>query len=83
MSKFRKRPVVIEAFKYGIDHRPDWFQDKVKSLDIITFPKYCDISTLEGVMRAVFGDYVIQGIKGEIYPCKADIFIATYEPVEG
>ena len=42
---------------------------------------YCmAIQTLEGTMRAQFGDWIIRGIKGEIYPCKPDIFEATYEP---
>ena len=40
------------------------------------------ISTLEGVMIALLGDYIIQGVKGELYPCKPDIFEATYEEVE-
>ncbi|HBY3012886.1 TPA: hypothetical protein MJC92_004272 [Clostridioides difficile] len=42
----------------------------------------CDLKTLEGTMRANKGDYIIQGVKGEIYPCKADIFEMTYEKVE-
>ena len=41
------------------------------------------IRTLEGTMSASFGDWIIRGVKGEIYPCKPDIFEATYEPVEG
>ena len=41
-----------------------------------------DIATLEGTMRADVGDYIITGIKGERYPCKPDIFTATYEAVE-
>ena len=40
------------------------------------------IATLEGVMSASPGDYIIRGVKGEFYPCKPDIFHATYEPVE-
>lgn len=40
-----------------------------------------DIKTLEGTMRADVGDWIIQGVKGELYPCKPDIFAATYEPV--
>lgn len=40
------------------------------------------ISTLEGVMRADVGDWIIRGVKGERYPCKPDIFAATYEAVE-
>ena len=42
---------------------------------------YCEIKTLEGVMRGDCYDYIIQGVKGEIYPCKPDIFLATYEAV--
>lgn len=40
-----------------------------------------DIPTLEGTMTANPGDWIIRGIKGELYPCKPDIFAATYEPV--
>lgn len=43
---------------------------------------YCDIETLEGVMRVNPGDWIITGVKGEKYPCKYDIFEMTYEPVE-
>ncbi len=80
--KFRKKPVVIETFKYLIDNRPDWFCDKVSSNEIITFETHCEIKTLEGTMRGEIGDYIIQGVKGEIYPCKPDIFESTYEKVE-
>lgn len=79
MPKFRKKPVVIEAFRYWTDNRPDWFCDEVTKNNIITHKEYCEIKTLEGVMRAQAGDYIIKGIKGEIYPCKPDIFEATYE----
>jgi hypothetical protein len=43
------------------------------------FETWIDIYTIEGIMKARIGDYIIQGIKGEFYPCKADIFEATYE----
>ena len=79
--KFRKKPVEIEAFIYWYDNRPDWFSDKVTSNDIVTYQTHCDIKTLEGIMRADAGDYIIKGVKGEIYPCKPDIFQMTYEPV--
>lgn len=84
--KFRKKPVVIEAFKLGVDNIPDWFMDKVSTNDIILRGERHDlrsaeIKTLEGIMRADKGDFVIQGIEGEIYPCKSSIFEATYEPV--
>lgn len=86
-GKWRKKPVVIEALRYGIDPRPDWFQDKVTTNEIITGEllsnpgrPYCDIQTLEGTMRVNYGDYVIKGVQGEIYPCKPEIFEKTYEP---
>lgn len=89
--KFRKKPVVIEAFKLGHDFMPDWFLDKRTANEITTHnedgrfrggPDYALINTLEGQMRAENGDYIIKGIKGEIYPCKPDIFEATYEAAE-
>ena len=88
MSQYRKKPIVIEAFKYGIDDKPNWFNDKVTTNEIVTYVGYdlrsqeefyCEIKTLEGVMRGDCGDYIIKGVKGEIYPCKADIFEMTYE----
>lgn len=89
--KFRKKPVVIEAFQLGIDNMPDWFMDAVTKNDIILHGQStgfyranntnADIKTLEGWHHANYGDYVIQGIKGEIYPCKPDIFEKTYEAV--
>ena len=90
MSKYRKKPVIIEAFQYGIDNRPDWFDDKVTSNDIITHigndrketqDYYCEINTLEGIMTGQLGDFIIQGVSGEIYPCKPDIFEKTYKLV--
>jgi hypothetical protein len=86
--EYRKKPVVIEAFKYGIEPRPDWFNDKVTSNEIITYAGtdmrdsseyYCEIKTLEGIMRGNCGDYIIKGVQGEVYPCKPDIFEMTYE----
>lgn len=88
--KYRKKPVVIEAFKLGTDPMPDWFCDARSKNEITTHnaddrwrggPDYALINTLEGQMRAEFGDFIIQGVKGEIYPCKYDIFRLTYEPV--
>ena len=87
--KYRKKPVVIDAFKLGHDFMPDWFIDKRNANEVATHnvdgrhrggPDYALINTLEGQMRAENGDYIIRGVKGEIYPCKPDIFDATYEP---
>lgn len=85
MAKYRKKPVVIEAFRLGIDNIPNWFMDKVSTNEIILHGgchdlRSAEIRTLEGVMRAEKGEYVIKGVKGELYPCKPDIFDATYDP---
>ena len=87
--KYRKKPVEIEAFRLGIDYMPDWFMDRVTTNDIILRPGLipdvrnllAEINTLEGVMRADYGDFIIRGVEGEIYPCKPDIFVKTYEKV--
>ena len=80
MYKFRKKPVVIEAFRWGIDQVPKWWEDAKEILIDIPTGTVC-IPTLEGYHNARFGDYIIQGIQGELYPCKPDIFEATYEKV--
>lgn len=89
--KYRKKPVVIEAFKWtgGPDQEedPDWIIDAIKQGSVwfsqVGSPDVkCYIETLEGVMEASVGDYIIRGIKGELYPCKPDIFEASYEPVK-
>lgn len=88
--KYRKLPVEIEAFKFYEHCIPDWFMDEVSKDNIILvncgcnphLEPYCEIATLEGVMRGNAGDYIIKGVNGEIYPCKPDIFEKTYERVE-
>lgn len=60
-QKFRKIPVVIEAYQTNVE---------------------MEIETLEGVMKADKGDWIIKGVKGELYPCKPDVFQMTYEKVE-
>lgn len=91
MPKFRKKPVIIEAFQFtgpfcgtGI---PQWYTDAFTKNKIIhrglnRKTDYAEIQTLEGIMRADKGDWIIRGVKGEIYPCKPDIFEATYEAAE-
>jgi hypothetical protein len=86
MPKFRKKPVVIEAYQYtqkNDNHRPDWFQDRVSDNIIFTYENRAEIMTLEGLMTAQLDDWIIKGVQGEVYPCKPDIFGATYEEVEG
>lgn len=95
--KYRKKPVEIEAFRLGYDFMPDWFMGEAAKNNIITTFKNnyepkgpfedcsalieADIKTLEGMMHADNGDYIIKGVKGEIYPCKPDIFEMTYERI--
>ena len=89
MAKFRKKPVEIEAWQWENQLQtawPNWvleYEDADKN--VVT----CDssfaemyIPTLEGMHTASNGDWIIRGVKGELYPCKPDIFEATYEPVE-
>lgn len=76
--KFRKKPVIIEAaqwFKAG-DHPAVYSKPRDAS------DSWGYISTLEGEMRVTPGDWIITGVKGEHYPCKPEIFAATYDPVE-
>ena len=78
--KYRKKPVVIEAWQW-LPHleehpAPAWLAESHHWFD----NKNLMIGTLEGTMRADPGDWIIKGVKGEIYPCKPDIFAATYEP---
>lgn len=89
MGRYRKKPVVIEAFQ--LNERglvgEDWFWNAVSENTIITHdfgkyypnPAWCEIKTLEGTMIAKAGDYIIRGVNGEIYPCASAIFDATYE----
>jgi len=81
-ERYAKKPVTVDAFRAGHDHIPDWFMEKVTSNDIVLHTyrnlDWCFIKTLEGAMAANYGDWIIKGIKGEIYPCKPDIFEATY-----
>lgn len=87
MAKFRKKPVVIEAVQWtGANDAevsefcpPSTFA-YTASTTSPTRASLC-IRTLEGEMRADVGDWIIRGIKGEFYPCKPDIFAATYEAV--
>jgi hypothetical protein len=84
VAKFRKRPVVIEAVQFRHNHGGTGTHDEVGPLvDGWTDSDTPYIDTLEGRMTVGNGDWIITGVKGERYPCKPDIFAATYEPVEG
>ena len=84
--KFRKKPVEIEAIKYqtkfGNNRVMNWLaQQGADVTGWLFFDGEITIPTPEGKMKAVDGDWIIKGIKGEFYPCKPDIFDATYDPV--
>lgn len=94
MGEFRKKPVVIEAFKLtyeaamGKERVPEWAVEatntgviKVNVTEKLHGSQFAEIKTLEGTMTANANDWIIKGIKGEFYPCKPDIFEATYETV--
>lgn len=76
---YRKKPVVIEARQLSMENARDlaYWCDGI----VIRHTTSVAIPTLEGSMIANEGDYIIKGVKGEFYPCKPDIFEATYEMV--
>jgi hypothetical protein len=85
--KFRKKPVVLEAWQTyvgGALTQPQWLKDAIADGRVYYQGgdnPYWTIETLEGPMRANARDWIIQGVKGELYPCKPDIFEELYEPV--
>lgn len=84
--KYRKKPVVIEAMVFdgtvsGALAAKDWIATPVEVVPTNTHHVIL-IPTLEGKMQANPGDYIIRGVQGEFYPCKSDIFEATYERVD-
>ncbi len=79
MGKYRKRPVVIDAIQWTGKN----LGDVLGFMGVIHVEGgELKIVTPEGIMTASIDDWVIKGVKGEFYPCKPDIFEATYEPVE-
>ena len=78
MPKFRKKPVVIEAIQWTGDNKEEIKEFLGESRRKIP-GNGLQIYTLEGIMDASIGDYIIKGVKGEFYPCKPDIFDLTYE----
>jgi hypothetical protein len=85
---YRKLPKVVECFRLGYDEIPRWMQEQIRANNVSNIDAFLEnvnetvkIKTLEGVMNAVQGDYIIRGVKGEIYPCKPEIFKETYEYV--
>lgn len=86
---YRKRPVEVEARQFTRDNRDEitrWcggrWDGMSKPSDPTDVAYWLLIPTLEGVMKANEHDWIIKGVQGEFYPCKPDIFLATYEPVD-
>jgi len=85
MAKFRKKPIVVEAICY--DGTRESAEECARFMGSTLQPRHwvggtLGVRTLEGFLVAYAGDWIIRGVKGEFYPCKPDIFEATYEPVE-
>lgn len=85
--KYRKRPVIIEAIQFEdnsdriIEIHEFMGGDTIRVNYEDKNNPYLKIETLEGIMKASVGDYIIKGVNGEFYPCKPDIFEKTYERV--
>jgi hypothetical protein len=87
---YRKK-LAVEAFKLGVDQIPDWFLKAIVANKVTLHtadgfwkmqPDFANIATIGGSSRAESGDWIIQGVMDEIYPCRADVFEATYEAVK-
>ena len=86
--KYRKKPVVVEVWEFTRDSiklADSWVRQYRNDINLFSQyggdVLYIEIKTLEGTMRAELGDYIIKGVQGEFYPCKPDIFEATYEAI--
>ena len=91
MTKYRGKPVVIEAMHFetnnevgspNMDFIVNWMNQGQRVMFAWHNGTDIYIETLEGHMRAEVGDYIIKGVQGEFYPCKPDIFAKTYEWVD-
>jgi hypothetical protein len=87
MPHYRKKPIVIEAVQWLGDNASEVLdfccsEREEKQIGYNQTEESFTIPTLEGIMRANKGDYIIKGVQGEYYPCKKDIFKASYDLVE-
>lgn len=94
MSHWRRRPFIVEAWQFmpagQCDELPAWIDPKWFHENIGSEPNctgehlgtpHMLIPTRAGTLRADLTDWIIRGVTGEVYPCKADVFAATYEPI--
>lgn len=85
MPRYIKKPVEVNAWQLTNENieagMPEWLDLNKVHIRNGGAP-FAEIETLEGLMTASYGDFIIQGVKGEFYPCKPDIFLATYNEVK-
>ncbi|MCG8514552.1 MAG: hypothetical protein MI740_10450 [Halanaerobiales bacterium] len=84
MPKYRKKPVIVEAMQFNEKNKDrvfNWITCTTKEAIFVEGKPALKIQTLEGVMTAQLGDYIIKGVNGEFYPCKSEIFDKTYKLV--
>jgi hypothetical protein len=84
--RYRKKPIEIDAWQWdgnpnSVQESPKWVRDGTKLIHIIDDYFELTISTLEGELTVSPNDYIVKGIYGEVYPCKPNIFEASYEAV--
>ena len=88
--KYKKRPVVIDAYpaselmelnRSDYDALPECIKEAYASAKLMFSFNGIEIETLEGWHHAEVADFIIRGVAGELYPCKPDIFALTYDPV--
>ena len=89
LMRFRKRALGVDAVRCSDvlpaawedwKRLPGWLADAYEKGGVLFLPDVVEVRTLEGWMTARRDDWIIRGIEGEIYPCKASVFEATYEP---
>ena len=81
VKRYVKKPIVIEAIQYDGRNSADIHEFCGNKVREPVGKDYLEIETLEGIMRASPGDYIIKGVKGEFYPCKPDVFKMTYDEI--
>ena len=80
--KYIKKPIPVEAFCPAEEAWPEWFVSGHTSVELHDRGMTITIDTLEGEMKCSGDDYIIRGVDGELYPCRRDIFLKTYEKFE-
>ena len=80
--KYVKKPIPVEAFCPAEEAWPEWFINSHTRVEFQKENMVIEIDTLEGTMKCYGDDYIIKGVDGELYPCRRDIFLKTYEKFE-